>query len=108
MASKLVLDPLEALIIGVPVGAVIIVAFFDWFYPKLQQRGYWRFIEEWTAFWLAAGVVALVLGSVTIGIGLVTALEYFIVAQVASLALATVVFRLQSRARGRRAPQKSS
>jgi uncharacterized membrane protein len=104
VASKLVLDPLEALIIAVPVGAVVIVAFFDWLYPKLQQRRYWRFIEAWTAFWLAAGVMGLVLGSVTIGIGLVTALEYFLVAQVASLALATVVFRLQTRRASPKSP----
>ena len=93
----MVLDPLEALIIAVPVVAVIIVAFFDWLYPKLQQMRYWRFIEAWVAFWLAAGVMGLTLGSVTVGIGLVTALEYFLLAQVASLALATVVFRLQNR-----------
>ncbi|MDA4135237.1 MAG: hypothetical protein OK441_06680 [Thaumarchaeota archaeon] len=104
----MVLDPLEAVIIAVPVGAVVTVAFFDWLYPKLRQRGYWRFVEAWTAFWLAAGVSGLVLGSVTIGIGLVTALEYFVLAQVASLASATVVFRWQTQALARRDSQKLS
>ena len=98
------LDSLEALIVAVPVGVFVIVTFLAWLYPKLQRMRYWRFIEAWMSFWLAGGVSALILGSITIGIGLVTALEYFLVAQVASLVLATIVFRLQAR----RAPPKSS
>jgi hypothetical protein len=93
----LVLDLLEDLIIAIPVGVFAVVTFVTWLYPKLEQMGYWRFIETWVAFWLAEGVLALILGSVTIGIGLVTALEYFLVAQVVSLVLATVVFRLRAR-----------
>jgi hypothetical protein len=44
--------------------------------------GYWRFIEAWMAVGVAAGVIGLVVGWVTIGIGPVTALENFLVAQV--------------------------
>jgi hypothetical protein len=70
--------------------------------------GYWRFTEAWVAFWVAGGVGGLVVGSVTIGIGPVTALENFLVAEVVALALAHVVFRMQTQAQGRRASLKSS
>jgi hypothetical protein len=70
--------------------------------------GYWRFTEAWVAFWVAGGVGGLVVGSVTIGIGPVTALESFLVAQVVALALAPVLFRMQTQAQGRRASLKSS
>ena len=68
--------------------------------------GYWRFIEAWMAVGVAAGVIGLVVGWGTIGIGPVTALENFLVAQVVALALAPVFFRVQAQAR--RASKKSS
>lgn len=104
----MVLDPLEALMILIPVGVVAAVIFFTRLYPKLQHWGYWRFIEAWVAFWVAGGVIGLVIGSVTIGIGPVTALENFLVALVVVLALAPVAFRAQAQAQARRASPKSS
>ena len=104
VVSRLVLDPLEALMIAIPVGVASLVILFTWLYPKLQHMGYWRFIEAWVAFWVAEGVIGLVIGSVTIGIGPVAALENFLVAQVVVLALAPVAFRAQ----GRRSSPKSS
>jgi hypothetical protein len=103
----LVLDPLEALMITIPVGVASIVIFVTWLYPKAQHMGYWRFIGAWMAFWVAGGVVGLVVGSVTIGIGPVTALEYFLVAQVVALAMAPVVFRVQTQAQFRAFSQSS-
>jgi len=58
--------------------------------------GYWRFIEAWVALWAAGGVIGLVIGSATIGIGPATALESFLGAQVVGLALAPVFFRVQA------------
>jgi len=96
VVSRLVLDPLEALMIEIPVGVVQIVIIFTWLYPKAQHMGYWRFIEAWVALWAAGGVIGLVIGSATIGIGPATALESFLGAQVVGLALAPVFFRVQA------------
>jgi hypothetical protein len=93
--------------ITIPVGVASIVIFVTWLYPKAQHMGYWRFIGAWMAFWVAGGVVGLVVGSVTIGIGPVTALEYFLVAQVVALAMAPVVFRVQTQAQFRAFSQSS-
>ena len=94
--------------ITIPVGVASIVILFTWLYPKAQRLGYWRFIEASVAVCVAGGVVGLAIGSVTIGIGPVTALENFLVAEVVALALAHVVFRMQTQAQGRRASLKSS
>jgi hypothetical protein len=94
--------------IEIPVGVASVVILFTWLYPKAQQMGYWRFIEAWMAFCVAAGVIGLVVASVTIGIGPVTALENFLVAQVVALALAPVVFRMQAQAQARHASPESS
>jgi hypothetical protein len=88
--------------IAIPVGVASLVILFTWLYPKLQHMGYWRFIEAWVAFWVAEGVIGLVIGSVTIGIGPVPALESFLVAQVLALALAPVAFRAAAQMNARR------
>ncbi len=98
----MLLDPLEALLILIPVGVVSIVIFFNWLYPKLQHLGYWRFIEAWMAFFVAGGVIGLVIGSVTISVGPVTALENFIVAMIVALGMAPVVFRMAAQMNARR------
>jgi hypothetical protein len=45
MVSGLLLDPLEALLIDIPVGVADLVVLFTWLYPRAQHIGYRRFIE---------------------------------------------------------------